>query len=253
MDADLLRAVLENPLDDAVRLVAADQYDADGKHERAALIRHQIAMAGLSHNHKAKGFGGSPDGCPVCRLRRMEKRLPISDAIRELIREFSLCWVPKDGFKVPSGSREALELGQRNGRAVRQLQDSVVERGFVSAVYCDMVTYAQYAKNIFAAQPVTLLRLTDAGDPLPDVRRHRLVGAYGWHAQNFDPELWRWLHHPEPVIRGVMWIMYRSRAAALDALDRATVNYGRSQVGLSPLPTTIPPRPDSHVAQPRRV
>ena len=74
---DLLRAILERPYDDALRLILADWLEERGEAERADFIRVQVALAQLDRclcvldpeSRKVKIV------CRSCNLRRREKKL----------------------------------------------------------------------------------------------------------------------------------------------------------------------------------
>jgi uncharacterized protein (TIGR02996 family) len=94
---DLLQAILDDPADDAVRLVFADWLEDHSQNERAEFIRLQIELAGLSKGDK--------------RRERMERRE------RALLRKHARAWfAPPRGwtvgeqFQVRRGFPEALHV-----------------------------------------------------------------------------------------------------------------------------------------------
>jgi uncharacterized protein (TIGR02996 family) len=76
--ADLLRAVIASPEDDAPRLILADYLDEQGECDRAEFIRVQCALARDDFDDSEcrilKGLDRSC-GCPCCALRRREREL----------------------------------------------------------------------------------------------------------------------------------------------------------------------------------
>src|SRR5262249_46319231 len=73
----LLRALLETPEDDALRLVYADWLQENGQAERAEFIRVQCELARLKYPDKHYHWHGHGkcDGCIAKRLRRREAKL----------------------------------------------------------------------------------------------------------------------------------------------------------------------------------
>lgn len=153
----LLRAILDEPADDAPRLVYADWLEENGQPERAEFIRVQcganLGVCEMEPNSYGEPFClsgsgrlGRPFPCHYCALRRRE---------RELLR---LEWAT-----VP----DALDGAARKLKGVAGFRvfrpgdaDFVFRRGFVEKVVCRAADFLAHADALTAAQPITEVELT---------------------------------------------------------------------------------------------
>jgi uncharacterized protein (TIGR02996 family) len=207
-----LRAILENPADDGVRLIYADWLEEHGHVERAEFLRLQIAQ-------------------------REEGRQ------RELLARHTASWfravLPVCSWQVRSVG-EPVDLGFFDESTVPAIEWQV-RRGFVEGVNLSLYDFRRYAAHLFRSQPVTRVTLTDR---LPQ----SLGGARSWSSYRDDPYLTAfsyelpWCLVPflgESVYPGIdpwkRWD-YLTQGAAQEALSRACVAWGRHEAGLPPLP-----------------
>src|SRR4051812_23467012 len=155
--AAFLRAVAESPADDAPRLAYADWVERDarpGRRERADFIRADCGLARLPCTRaggpcpSAGGGPASPADCPNCRtagpLRRRRLDLWAAHARAMFRDEIAL------GFTV------SLTDERRPAGLV-----GTVRRGFVSALALTTRAFLDRAAALFAAHPVTEVRLAD--------------------------------------------------------------------------------------------
>lgn len=204
-----LRAVLLDPADDTPRLVYADYLDENGEPERAEFVRVQCELAGFD----AAGAG----------LTRSEvdRYIELHDRELALLKGGGGLWQNRDEWAGPATNIE------RPGRAGAYF----FGRGFVESITCPLAAFLAHTPAIFAAHPVTAVRLTDRephqhdreiwaflGPPpspngLPADLYDCLVGPYG-------SDSYRW---------------YATSDAALSALSAACLSFGRSAAGLPPL------------------
>ena len=107
VDPDLMRAILENPFDDTVRLVYADRLEESGEMDRAEFIRAQIELA---ITEAVDGSNAGYDHClyePPCRWHTLRRRE------RELLDKFEGDWAPQclGPFAAHSGSTFSFTRG----------------------------------------------------------------------------------------------------------------------------------------------
>lgn len=153
----LLRAVLEDPGDDTVRLVYADWLEENGDSERAEFIRVQCELTRLTLRLKQHGFSDAKDIDWFSRLERLRTRG------RELLSAsyrtdwFELCHV------CPwPGGRDDLVWAAGKGTDVRTYFGGKVGRGFVAEVSATTNLFTEeVARELFSKHPVTKVALND--------------------------------------------------------------------------------------------
>ena len=145
--ANLLQAILDNPEDDAVRLIYADWLEENGQDERAEFIRVQIELASIASQQEefSKADISHFDGerAAVCeRQAKLWKR-----EIRLYNRG------EKGGFI-------NWYVWSNLPNAIACKHDSfVMRRGFVDEVCCPAADWIRHGHQILAAHPVTTVRL----------------------------------------------------------------------------------------------
>lgn len=155
-----VKPVLADPDDDAARLAFADWCDAQGRIDRAALIRDQIALAGKPP---------CPDWCDhdpaKCRVTWLEKAIPGHlDAARKDV------WCGH-----PQLELMAHRYGASSIAAAGTWRRGCVYRGFVERVYATGPAWVEHAAHLLAHNPVTHAFL----EHLPPVGFGGLVAAGG--------------------------------------------------------------------------
>jgi uncharacterized protein (TIGR02996 family) len=209
-----LRAILEDPADDDVRLIYADWLEEHGHVERAEFLRLQISQ-------------------------REEGRQ------RELLARHTASWfrglLPMHSWQVRRVGGP--DLGFFGESTVPEIEWQV-RRGFVQAVSLSLDDFWRYAVHLFRSQPVTRVTLTD--------RLPQSVGldpSRSWFTCPGDPHLARFSYElpcclepflGEPAVHSGLdpWKLwyYNTLEAAQAALSRACVVWGRHEAGLPPLP-----------------
>ena len=108
-------------------------------------------------------------------------------------------------------------------------------RGFVSGIACDLATFLRHAGDLFAAHPITAVRLTD--------RRPEMSGGNWWYylitTRGHDSPT----HLPDVLLKHFpVRLWYMTEADALAGLSSACVAFGRDLAGLPPLSAPAPAR-----------
>jgi uncharacterized protein (TIGR02996 family) len=147
----LIAAIVADPDDDTVRLVAADFLEENGDPDRAAFIRIQIELARL----EAEGQGKSLE---VDHLRAKERsflgplsvyrRLWSAEACPELVK------MPSRG-----SGRDPLE-----GMTVEGAERLMWRRGFVEGVTCSAEQWSRHGAAVRQRNPIRDLSLTHPGE-----------------------------------------------------------------------------------------
>lgn len=222
--AALLAAVRAHPHDDTPRLVYADWLEEYGDQPaRAEFIRVQCELASDPGRKECRCGACDEGNGVVCFVRQCERRLWDSHAKQ---------WFGDIGEATNVMLHNHHECAVHAGLGSRY--DTVVRRGFVDEVRCDLAAFLRVAPALFAEHPVTEVRLTDrdkvtsywwiTDDVLdePPGESHWLPMSFKGH---FDADHWvtrRWYESAEGSFD------YRTHAEATAALSAACVSYGRS-------------------------
>lgn len=213
----LMRGILENPADDAPRLILSDWLEEHGEEERAVRIRRAIENP-------------EPSKCSFVSRRgvmQISSRGFISE-VRLACAEFCGGTCPECGGR---GERRVEERGEYGPNIYQE--DCYLCRGTgrIEGV----------AMALFERHPLTKVVLTCRKPNYHDWRDPEHANHYYWlSAQNFarsdtlPKELRKYLK-PDDLTCGGQWFGYKSEATALDALSDAAVAYGRNLVCLPPL------------------
>lgn len=211
----LLRAILENPDDDTVRLVYADFLEERGEGERAEFIRVQCALASRkawewSDRHVATLYD----------------------------REQELLYAHGTKFGLPSSFAWILA---REVKGRQTVPFAFISRGFVSAIMLTQADFLKHAPAIFQSQPVTQVTLSDR-EPMRGTD-----GRYSWWEQQDggDDSMTRHELHPDIFYAdyqrgGFTFEMFDSSDSAGVWHSDQCVRFGRSLAGLPPLPAPPP-------------
>lgn len=246
----LLRAILLDPADDALRLVYADALSDAGEEERAEFIRLQCEITRM--DEEGEGVLDENEGhtcverdCPVCKLvakydalKARERQLLVTRGCDWLVELFPSMHTPCYLTREP-----AIEFN-------REWQ-CVFRRGFVEEVRTTLALWLTHGPAIVACQPVTKVVLTDR-EPVGPLN-HVLNGVYQpvwcWDCYEQDsaetlPACLFALLEGEALVREGRVMVYRDRKTALAALFAACVSHARSQANLPPLAPSAPARAD---------
>lgn len=265
----LLRRILENPVDDAPRLIIADWLEGNGQNERAEFIRVQCELGRHIEKTKADRESGQQHNGPDRHKKDLENKL---DLIWEYLhREIA---PKKVMFQFCDQLKQSTDKGwsvfneplDERKTAVFSYPLSLVKRGFISEVrltcsefiggQCPTCNGAGYdppyevigcdtckgtgriegvAKALFERHPITTVVLTDKDPSQGEMLfgwRNRVVG----NPSDYLPEkIYRLLR--SYVEDHDNWMQYESDEAALAALADACVAYGRELEGLPALET----------------
>lgn len=204
-----LRAICENPADDVSRLVYADWLEENGEQRAAEFIRTQCAgelatirLSSLTGIDWA--LGCEPHQCAMSAER---------------------------------------------GRAVATTLDNrrfVFTRGMISRIELPCMLFTRMAAALFADHPITEVRLTDKQ---PAETAMEDENEWGWYRSPQSPNAYQSLAHhvlPSAIWEAVdklpdgvfqSWKYFVTTEFAHASVSTACVSYGRSLVGLPPLPT----------------
>lgn len=226
--AGFVRAICENPGDDAVRVIFADWLEENGEPERAKIIRTQIAAEWYP--------AGIPKGGPSLEdLRRSERELLEAHGTEWLAGFLGQRWVSAneaDGTWFTTAEEKPIDA------------DVAFRRGFVEFVTCTTDDWITHGPAIVACQPVMRVVLVDK-KPRDEFRQWwpespTYQGDHAWVLPNGI-----YLCLPQKYCVGDDWERHKHTAvcysardekAALDALSLAAVNFARRAAGLSDLP-----------------
>lgn len=204
----LRRAILEDPWDEAPRLIFADWLQENGNDAGAAFIRSPGWLAYARHK---------PGRWRVwCGDRPDKINEPVGLALNPNARLVPLV--------MPLGIRRQLDL-------------FTVWRGFVQTVACSTAAFVLNAEALFAAHPLSGIKLIDR-----DCIIHNDGGpSWAWYPLENHSNNARWLV-PRPIWRRLAGfiprkgpgspVRYLSAEAAHQALSDACVRYGRFLAGL---------------------
>lgn len=236
----LLRAILEEPGDDARRLVYADWLEEQGQDARAEFVRVQMEFAGLICRQPGAKKG---DYCndTLCRHCSLEHRA--------VVLEGGAAWNPEWAANaarfhgLPDGFRKAVIEGAESSYEVR--------RGFVTSVRCPLAAWLEHAEAICRAHPVERVEISDR-EP------HQWASGWGYWLRPWGTAeaavAVRYAHWLPNALRPALSarsisedsgdecaMEWDTREEALAALSRAAVNLGRERAGLPPLEAASAP------------
>ena len=217
--AALLRAVLEDPADDAVRLVYSDWLEEHGQPLRAEFIRVQIQVAelrlglatGASEEELAKDSFYQA-------LRQRERKL-----LGSVLAEGVTC----NGYRWSEPLHD-LEI------QVGYFRHEDFRRGFLAAVGLRRDHLLTHAAELFASHPFTEVRLSDCSPATPALGRPYWRCGSTFLPHDIPSPVFRYLANADPE-RIDPFVRYPSQELALADLSRACVLFGREQAGLPPL------------------
>lgn len=195
-----LAAIVAQPDDDTVRLVAADFLEENGEGDRAAFIRIQIALARL----ESSGLGQSLE---AGEWRKKERAFlgPVS--------VYPHLWAAVECpelVRMPGSGRTTSPLAHMRVEGVERL---TWRRGFVERVTCPAAEWLRHGVAVRTRNPVRDVTLTEGGSidrsawyaGLPALRGLREVRLdMHWHnATQLDTWLEQWLPDTEVVWAGL--------------------------------------------------
>ncbi len=178
-----MAAIVANPGDDTVRLVAADFLEENGDPDRAAFIRIQVQLARLE-------FDGQDKSLEADQLRAKERAFlgPLS--------MFRLLWAAEACPELVKMPNQGSGRAPLEATTVQGAERIVWWRGFVIAVNCSPQEWQRHGLAIRKRQPVQVVNLTDCGiltvpdwlALLPSLRGLGLVNAQ--RLTDWDRVLW---------------------------------------------------------------
>jgi len=246
----LMRAILEDPADDTVRLAYADEIQ-DADPERAEFIRVQIELPRLFSEHRCDrglsgGFICTPGvadwGCRSCESF-IKRRDELTDRERELVRNHYRKWADWDLPGILRTGHYANDsrlfwVWKRTKPRVDCAFPIVFKRGFVAEVACETRDWVAHGAEVVLKQPIT--HMICEGPSPSNVARRTGGGpnsrCYAWfrtdslgnvRTSTIPNKLW-----PDPAKRRCN---FATEALARTALSNWCVDYGRREAGLKPL------------------
>lgn len=236
----LLDGILDAPDCDTARLVYADWLQEHDLVDRAEFIRVQVQLASWNCTFKQTkeqpgwkhNCGTDGNGYWLCQPLRSHERELFGNP-----RNF-VNWTPA---VMHTGSGAGIRMSEDEDTTVeltgKGFQSVTFRRGFASEIRLTCAAFLEYAADIFCAHPITSVVLSDRAPEHHDER---------------SPEVWAWWHMPAPtwqayedhnVLPTEIWELvecpdnakgvlhrrkeFNSGDAAIAALNRACVSYGR--------------------------
>ncbi len=232
-----LRGILEHPADDFRRLIYADWLEENGQADRCEFIRLQLELAKYAPERSGGLTEWTSDDAMFDAMRREEN--PRQEHLKrrecESLTANEITWIA-DTF-----DRRIIHETPDNRQTLLRWHWS---RGFVSSIELSTAAFLEHAASIFAAAPVTSVRLTDLDPTLPlgfawfEIT-DRQFGRDYLPGMLFD-RLSRGRIHADDDDRTV----YREYDAAKDAWDdlsEACIDHGRSLANLPALDAVSEP------------
>ncbi len=149
LDPALLRAVLDAPEDDTIRLVAADWFEEHGDIERAEFVRIQCRLAFID-GELQDAYNCNEPTC-LC-----AKRQPLRERERELL----LLWEAGGQRNGIAWSCLPVDLLRRPVQVDAWQKIYQFRRGFVESLTLTAADWLAHADAITAAQPIREVTLT---------------------------------------------------------------------------------------------
>lgn len=200
-----MRAIVDQPDDDAIRLVAADWLDEHGEPERAEFIRVQCELA----------------KCPP-EVRADRRWSDLRYAVRE----------PWDALRRRERELYAVAVEQNwPMQFPRGVVDSRWTRGFQSFVACDWPTWQTHAAALLAACPIA-----NAKDGCVRLTTMPPVAAVSWVVRDQNGPVIEWFDRARPGVR-----LELPATALADAVDAARRSLARLPPQSPSLPLPPPP------------
>lgn len=267
---DLLRTVLENPFDDAPRLVMADWLEENGEPERAEFIRVQYELARTPEWINLKyeeidvtSFVRYGEGASVKHLITGGDQNPRWVALRHRERELldGTLGLGVGALPIVEGMTRTNYAGRGGygwfARETPNVPGIVAEfrRGFIESITLTCDDFMRHTGAIFAAAPVVEVRLSDkhaVPNPVdmhsdevdgfyfqlvrpmlgfPDVREE----PFRLPAEVFDSLTGGQLELMPLQVNNRIYRSDQPSRSSAEALSDACVSYGRKQAGLPPI------------------
>lgn len=233
----LLRAILDDPLDDTVRLAYADWLDEHPGTTTCPVCARPPDAKNHVTGHMFVGWGHGWQPCSRCDTTTLvpDGRAKHAHFIRRQISHSKLARDRTRNEKL----RKAAKV-DRHGWAEEWLGTDALGRhyrGFIGEITTTMPRFLECAEKWLSAHPITDVRLEDMDSGA--TQQHR----YGWYCRPREytlredddvlEKVWDLLLHTGLGVRGVGWVWYDSEDQADLALSRACVLYGRKLAGLT--------------------
>lgn len=210
----LLRAILDAPEDDTLRLITADWLDDHGEPDRAEFIRLSIEWENMTHGCtvvlKTRCDGSKDQWCLACRKLKRAQQL------------FSTDWLPDFG-----GQLRQWWFGEpATTMTIDRPFAYGIRRGFVDEVRLSLDDWLAHGREIVAAAPVTRV-VTDREPGEAWWWWRDGDGTYAANRAYIPSALFDELDRPN--IQGANGAHFDTREAALDALSAACLALARQE------------------------
>mgnify|MGYP001566510381 CR=1 FL=1 len=213
-DPGLLKTIIDNPGDDAPRLILADWLEDYGESERAEFIKAQVELA-TAPECCGKRQPGHKRTCVRCRpfdgLHRREREL-LSSWWKWEDRWANHVWrIHSSESRILLGSElPFMELHYR--------------RGFIDEIRCTMFDWFAHGPAIVSQHPVKRVTLTDKEPFLSDGRYYWTRSYYRDYHHRLPDDLYDALVETSGTWR------FDTRQAAMDAISTACIHLARSKL-----------------------
>lgn len=241
--ADLMRCVLEDPADDAARLILADWLEERGDTAHADFIRVSIDLANTGLHDCPTPTYRMPSWGPTNaqgrqRLRCGGERCPFC---RHAVILENICRGYTDSTVLSGVPFACSHTWESPHIFLPRTKDGwpslYLRRGFVEVAEMECDSFMRSAKALFSNQPVTRVRLTDkqpwSGKYMASDEEDNLFGW--WSSANYsgrnvsDPNSESTL---DTELMGTLDVLFDSDTDAVEALSDACVALGRRRAGL---------------------
>lgn len=234
-----LQEILDNPANDAVRLIYADWLQENGQDERADFIRVQIEYAALQSDECACGFVGlAANGrwppCDVCRLASRGQEL------LDVTAHWS-GWT-RQGFDALAYDVGVSTDGERQHVCLYDNQKNILaefwcrfHRGFLGDIDCSLQAWHDHGRMLVRTHPIEQVVLSDKR-PKGSRTAIQKNAPWGWFKGGFDAT-WDYADQEDlqedvwDVLQGGReygwWKYYQTEALALAAVSRACIVWAK--------------------------
>lgn len=233
-EEDLVRAICEDPADDAPRLTYCDWLEERERGERAEFIRVQCGLTDLDL---------PPCHCNALTLILCQRcRLQVRE--RELLQANAGQWFPVPGLiacSVWDHSPTVRWFPEGNSSAGSDYSfGGDTSRGFVASIRLPAAAFLRHAGAVFSRHPVTKVVLTDKrpheGSTVVFFREGDAGDVRADEPHYVPAPLWRLMAgRGIPDDRAFSHKGYLTTERANTALSAGCCTYGRSLAGLGPL------------------
>ncbi len=238
-----LKAIIDQPDDDGLRLIAADFLDESGQPERAEFVRVQVALARLppkpARHHERCREERPYVCCALCEwsIVTFDRQIALRRRERELLD--GVCGLGVEALPVVEGLSRTNFAGRggygwhrRENASPETSIEAAFRRGFVEVIECTAADWLAHADALTAAAPIRAVRLTRTIESEGAAQFHALASKrgmlhdWGGRVQDWDGYVlrvfaveWPRIAFTVPPVATVSWGGQRLGDAASVELD----------------------------------